>query len=321
MEKIVFVVGAGRSGTTWLQLMLGSHAAIATGQESQLFNNYFSHLVQRWQGELAYPQTSDLRFHGISAYIDENCFYRLLTRFAVGVFDSVLSAKPGATYFLEKSPNNSLHIPTILRCFPQAKIIHLLRDGRDVTTSILAAKKSWGRNWSHNTVEDAALEWSTAVSECAKARHLTSNYLEVRYEDLLATGPETLKTLFQFLDIPISLAEIQAIYGNHTFEKLKANQYDKSTFINPGQSVASGTTNRSEPKNFFRKGKVGDWKNSLNHAQQQEFYWVAGRTMAQKGYISEDLIPKVLPLRLRIRYLSRFIRKAAKRLLGAALQR
>jgi len=40
MDNIAFIAGSGRSGTTWLQLMLGSHPAVATAQESQLFNNY-----------------------------------------------------------------------------------------------------------------------------------------------------------------------------------------------------------------------------------------------------------------------------------------
>src|SRR5947208_10995760 len=49
MNPFVFIVGAQRSGTTWLQRLLASHPAIAGGQESHLFSGYLAPLWQRWR--------------------------------------------------------------------------------------------------------------------------------------------------------------------------------------------------------------------------------------------------------------------------------
>ena len=47
--KHILIVGCPRSGTSWLQLLLAQHRAIATTQETHLFNNYLSLLEQTWQ--------------------------------------------------------------------------------------------------------------------------------------------------------------------------------------------------------------------------------------------------------------------------------
>lgn len=315
MENILFIVGSGRSGTTWLHLMLGSHPKIATGQESQLFNNYFSPLVKQWDTELNYPKTSDLRFHGISAYIKEPEFYRLLSDFAKGVFNTILAEKPSANWLLEKSPNNSHHIPTIQKCFPKAKYIHLIRDGRDVAASILSAKKSWGRYWSHQTVEDAANDWQTSLNAARQAQSAEENYIEVRYEDLLANGPETMSRIFQFLDIETTPEEIEALYAEFSFNKLKASNYNKNIFINPGDSTASGTESRAEPKEFFRKGISGDWKTFFQPNQLREFYWTAGNLLHELGYEDAKITTVRKPFHLKVRHRVQALRKLASAIL------
>jgi len=308
MDNIAFIAGSGRSGTTWLQLMLGSHPAVATAQESQLFNNYLSKLVRQWEAELRYPETSELRFHGISSYIDTAEFYQLLRQFAEGVYAPILAQKASAKLFLEKSPNNSLHLPVIQACFPKAKIIHVIRDGRDVASSILAARKDWGKYWSHRGIEDAALEWKTAVNTSRAACISSSSYLEVKYEDLLENGYSKLEEIFSFLSIPSTEEEIKAIYDAHTFDKLKSNKYDKKTFINPGERVASGTEERPEPTNFFRKGVSGSWKTELSMQQLAEFNWVAGDLLHELGYAENAIANVKKPFSLSLKHAYRYLR-------------
>lgn len=308
MDNMIFIIGAGRSGTTWLHLMLGSHEKIATGQESQLFNNYLSHLITQWKSELNYPKTSKVRFHGISSYIDENEFYQLLTNFSDGVFSNALKAKKTATYLLEKSPNNSLHVKEIYRCYPNAKFIHLIRDGRDVTASILAAKKSWGKAWHHRTAEDAINEWQSLLSASREVSELTENYIEVRYEDLLTDGTNQLKRIFEFLEIDATEPALQEMYDSHAFSKLKKNDYKKDTFLNTGITQASGTDSRHEPKEFFRKGIAGDWKISLSKKQISEVEWVAGDLLNQLGYSCDK--PNAKPFHMKLRRLKSALRSS-----------
>ena len=64
---------------------------------------------------------------------------------------------------VDKSPRNSLKIPFILKIFPRAKFIHILRDGRDVALSI---HKEW--NLRGNIVEDAARRNRFNYAEAAR---------------------------------------------------------------------------------------------------------------------------------------------------------
>ncbi len=300
-SDVVFIVGAGRSGTTWLQLMLGAHPLVATGQESQLFNNYLRTLYEQWNRELQYPETDKLRKHGITSFIDESRFVELIRSFAISIFDNVLTAKPGATIFLEKSPNNSFNIDLIFKCFPDARFIHMIRDGRDVVTSMLAAKSSWGRQWAPDYGFDAASEWVQAVSESQRLQHMSDRYIEVRYEDLLASGVRELGRLYDFLDLNCSESEISEVYNRFAFDKLKSNQYSRDVLLNPGVAKASGTDSRPEPKGFFRKGIAGDWRNSLSKVQLAEVYWAAGALLTELSYLESYAEPKKAPKSIRRR--------------------
>jgi len=291
----VFIVGSGRSGTTWLHMMLGSNERIATGQESQLFHKYLRGLYEQWQRELSYPESDKLRKHGISSYISEEQFIEYVRDFATSIFDNVLTAKPGATLFLEKSPNNSFNVDLICKCFPDARFIHVLRDCRDVVASMLAAKKGWGGRWAPRSAHDAAAEWVSAVTESMRLAEIAEKYIEVRYETLLSEGCAELRRVFEFLDLECSESEAEDVYQRFAFDKLKKNEYSRDVFLNPGVAKASGTRDLPEPKGFFRKGIAGGWKTSLSDAQVEEIYWAAGELMHELGYIDSPSRPARMP--------------------------
>lgn len=318
-KNIIFIVGAGRSGTTWLHMMLGAHPAVATGQESQLFEKYLRRLDEQWQRELNYPETEDLRRHGISSYVKDDEFTRLMRNFAVGVFENVLAAKAGASVFLEKSPNNSFNIDLIIRCFPGAKFIHVIRDGRDVASSVLAARKSWGRQWATRHASDAAAEWQRAVTESARLKDMTASYTEVRYEDLLTKGQQELGRIFEFTGLPVEDSFVTEMYERFSFKKLQQNDYKRDVFLNTGVAAASGTENRPEPKGFFRKGVAGDWQNSLSTSQLEEIYWVAGETLARLGYTDDASQVSAAPWSIRRRDIMKSIKNGVRRLGGKLL--
>lgn len=287
-EQLIFIIGAGRSGTTWLHLMLGSHPRVATGQESQIFSEYLAPLYRRWRDELEWPDTETVRQHGISSYVKEDEFVALLRGFALEVLGRVLAEKPGATHLLEKSPSSSYHVDLIHRCLPETHFIHVIRDGRDVATSMLKARLGWGKSWAPSRAEDAAKEWVKAVWAARSAANLTSHYTEVRYEDLLSEGVDELQRVFRFVGLPVSDDEASEIYERFDFDRLKKGDYDRAVFKNPGEVTASGTEERREPPGFFRKGKSGTWRDELSRAELNSFLWVAGDLLEELGYLGEN---------------------------------
>ncbi len=298
----VFIIGAPRSGTTWLHLMMGAHARVATGQESQLFERYLSVMADRWQEELDWPESEDVRKHGISSYLSEDEFTKLLRDNALLVFSRVLAQKAGATHVLEKSPNNAKHTPLIHRCFPEARFIHVVRDGRDVANSMIRASEGWGRSWAPSRIEAAAESWSDSVRAARSTQSFSSHYTEVRYEDLLTRGVEELSRLFEFCGLPSTTEECRETYDRFHFDKLKSGDYERTVFKNPGRSAASGTEGRKEPPGFFRKGEAGQWREELTPADLRAFHWVAGDLLVELGYADRaEATQTAPPLGLRVR--------------------
>ncbi len=314
-REFVFIIGAPRSGTTWLHLMMGAHPEIATGQESQLFEGYLSAFARRWQEELDWPESEEVRKHGISSYLTDEEFTALLRHVAIRVLSRVADEKPNATHILEKSPNNAFHTALIHRCLPEVRFIHVVRDGRDVATSMMKASQGWGRSWAPARVDDAAASWVRSVREAQSTRAFTERYVEVRYEALLNDGVSELLRMFDFAGVSASPEQARRIYDDFSFEKVKSGAYQRSVFASPGVSAASGTEARQEPPDFFRKGVAGDWQQSLSESQLRSFNWVAGELLAELGYATaESTFVKREPASLRWRS---FRHKLRRRLASA----
>jgi hypothetical protein len=115
IKNPLFIVGSPRSGTTVLGRLLGRHPELVEVREPRLIwkfgNDNKSDLLT----------TSDLNPR-IKKYIRSKLAEKA-------------PAEKGLR-LLDKSPNNALRIPFILEIFPDAKFIHIIRNGYDVSLSI-----------------------------------------------------------------------------------------------------------------------------------------------------------------------------------------
>jgi hypothetical protein len=121
-DAYAFIVGSPRSGTTVLGELLDRHP-----QLSQWYEPYFvwDHCFRMAPHD---ERTAEDATAEVARYIYTNF--------------SAYRTKQQCSVLIDKSPRNSLKIPFILKIFPHAKFVHLLRDGRDVTLSI---HKEWQR--------------------------------------------------------------------------------------------------------------------------------------------------------------------------------
>ena len=94
--------------------------------------------------------------------------------------------------------------------------------------------------------------------------------MELRYEDLLTNGIQVLRGVFDFIGLTVSCADVAAIYERHRFENMK--------------QAGRGVHNFALPKEFFRKGEAGDWRNELNPQQRYIFHETAGDLLCALGY-------------------------------------
>ena len=132
--ELVLLIGAPRSGTTWLQQMLGAHPSVATPQETDLFSRFLQPFLDSWERETRGGQAGieQRRFKGLHSVLTGSEFAATGTDLVNRVIANASALKPGSAVVVEKTPSHSLCASSIALFAPRAQIVHLVRDGRDV---------------------------------------------------------------------------------------------------------------------------------------------------------------------------------------------
>ncbi len=184
----IFLVGSERSGTTVLRLMLSHHTQIAWCQE-------FEYVVDRVTDDGQFPNLDQyyewLETHRVfqarSFLIDRNLDYcQLVNSFLYQQKNRDGKTLIGATVHR--------HFDRLLKIWPDARFIHLIRDARDVARSCISM------GWSGN-VWTGARRWVEAEQLWQKLKTQISaeRYIEITYENLIETPEEVLTKLCHFL--------------------------------------------------------------------------------------------------------------------------
>lgn len=189
ISQPVFLVGAERSGTTLLRLMLDHHPQIAFNSEFEYAVDYFpNNKVPSLQEYYEYLETNRI-FQSSDFSIDKSLNYtQLINSFLVQKRDRAGKSLVGATVHH--------HFDRLLQIWPDARFIHILRDGRDVSRSCM------GMNWAGN-VWTGIERWIEAEQLWSEVKKTISpdRYIEVRYETLIAEPVKTLTHLCNFLSM------------------------------------------------------------------------------------------------------------------------
>jgi hypothetical protein len=284
-HNLVFIVGAPRSGTTWLQRLLAAHPHIRTGQESKLFRWYIGPQLRMWtmetQRELN-PETSNGRGGtGLSCYFREEEFLSLLREYLYSLLRPMIDGLRDGELFVEKTPSHALCVPEIKRLLPESRIIHILRDPRDVVASLLAVSRSWGAAWAPYRAAEAAALWVDHVRSVRNAsRELPAgDFYEITYEQLSKNPQDTLSQLARFLRIEWSASDIHnAVEGNRP-------ETSSGTPIPLYGEVARRVGDFvKEPAGFVRTARAGGWKSDLSLVQKAAVWRVCRKLMKEVGY-------------------------------------
>ncbi len=269
----VCIIGAPRSGTTWIQAMIGAHPLICTAQELKVFDLFTGPWERSWNELDRLQRTAGGGPRGLRQVWSDEEFRCRLSGVLEDVYGRVLATKPGATVVLDKSPSYSRWVAHIRRLAPQVKFVHVLRDGRDVAVSLRVAARRWARAWAPSTIETGALLWRATVLDALEAKVFgPEHYLEVRYEDALRDGPSTLRRAFDFIGVPATPRQTEDIHAAHTIDRMRA----------------TGGHPFALPPEFFREGRAGAWHGDLSPIERYLFDAAAGDLLTQLGYAGED---------------------------------
>lgn len=214
----VFVVGCPRSGTTLLQRMLDNHPLLAVAYDTLFITNLNGGLAPGANPILTPEIVKNVcnfeRFDRLGLpekSVDRAARESRTYSEFVSALYSELATLHGKPLAGEKSPGYAKDIPSLHSLFPEAKFVHIIRDGRDVALSL----RDWARNknkgparrpglWQDETIAACALWWAERVEKGRrhgkKLGH--SLYYELQYEELVTRPKASLRSLAHFLELP-----------------------------------------------------------------------------------------------------------------------
>jgi hypothetical protein len=293
-----FLVGCPRSGTTMLQQALNRHSRIAIPPETKFFFSFLGHSrraqarhVRRLNEDLGINLAAParrLRDPGEARAFYEEMARQYLRRVR----------KEDVAYFGEKTPEHTGHLPRIHRLFPGAKIIVLVRDGRDVASSLSRMP------WMPPDVYVTFAVWLYYARLVRKAREEAWPGLYfLRYEDIVAAPPTALAALLDFLGLPYEPAVAEG-WGNEEGVPQRERAWK-------GRAMEKITAER-----------VGVFRHELDARQVEILERLGGLALRSFGYElvggGEAPLPAALPLRLAWG-LSQFAYRLPRRALWAEL--
>jgi hypothetical protein len=267
-KQVVFLVGAPRSGTTWLQLLLSRSPSIVTAQETHLFNGYLRSMVDQWDRDRV-----TRALVGVTLVLDDEEHRVLLRRASEFVLAKIARGKPSATVVLDKTPDHVNCARGILEAWPDAHFIHIVRDPRSVVASMRVASKSWARQWFSSRISKNCQRWVRDVSNGRQIRSATPRYQEVTYEELLADGPRTLMRILLGLGVLEGLDDCQRFVDECNIRNLQAGHLAGAPF----DVTKMG-------KESFRIGTSDSWRTELTAWDVALVERLAGPLMSELGY-------------------------------------
>lgn len=247
-ERLVFIVGARRSGTNWLQRVITAHPdVVGIPSETHLFSHGIAQLEDRVQ-----HATPGLARSGYT-YMSRDAFLDTIRAFCDRMFGDLAEIlDPGARLIAERTPWHVYQLELIGSVYPDARVVHIVRDGRDVARSLLSM------SWGPTEIRDAAEEWRSSVEAGRRDGSQLAHYLEVRYEDLLTRSDEQVRQLYEWLDLP---ADPQVLERTLT---------------------EAGIPYNVDPKSFSTE--AGKWRDALPARDVRAFEHVAGNLLDELGY-------------------------------------
>lgn len=278
-----FVVGVPRSGTTLLRLMLDAHPALAippeTGFGAVLADpavvaagpDELLHAVQ------ALPTWPDLAFE--RDYLRARLARVRPWSAADGVraVYALYAERHRKERWGDKTPIHCQHMTTLARHLPEARFVHIVRDGRDVAASVRSLPISPG------SIEEIAADWRDQILDARRQAAELPHYREVRYERLVTEPEAVLRELCDYLTLDFDAAMLRA------HERAEERHREM-----PERVLADGTHITHEERNRWHgltlrppdPSRAGRWRSALSGDERARFEAVAGALLGELGYES-----------------------------------
>lgn len=290
-----FIFGHARSGTTLLARLVRLHPEVYCNWQAHFFTRppFLKSLVGT-------PEAAEWLTRKSNRWNRGGDLSPVVLRAAADFIMERDAAKEGARIVGDKSPSSLIHgqaVRDLHAVYPDAKLIYIVRDGRDVIISerfrnfveeskFLAAEDkriiadlrldsapfSDGRRsiFTKNYIRRTAQGWVENLTESEKKGQLLfgENYFTLRYEDLLERPFDEMKKFWEFLGV-----EVDKSLGEAIDEELSSNP-DEEWQQRRNEDIAS----------FLPKGQAGNWEWLFTKRDKALFKNIAGKMLVRWGY-------------------------------------
>lgn len=284
-DPVPFIVGLSRSGTTLLRLMLDAHPELAIPPET-----HFIPEVAKACQAAADPRAAFSRgLTSASTWSDFHLAAEVLeTRIgsidpfdlgdALRAFYGLYAERFGKRRWGDKT-NHLWNLKLIQHLLPEARFIHIVRDGRDVALSI---KDLW---WGPSSVAEAAEYWRSGIHKARGQVADLLHYREIRFEDLVLDTERHLRQLCDFIELDWHPAMLE--YHRNAENRL----LELNAFVDPKTRRAVTVEERRSTHAYVKlppdASRIDRWRREMTAAEREGFAAIAGQVLRELGYDQE----------------------------------
>jgi hypothetical protein len=278
-----FVVGVPRSGTTLLRLMLDSHPELTIPPET--------HFLPRVIRACRHGASPERVVHVVARHrrwedfgIDPEQYLARLWRIepleagpAIRAFYELYAERAGKPRWGDKTPGYAVKMRRIERVLPEARFIHVIRDGRDVVAS--RARKTRRPL----PVAVAAKRWKRRVIATRNRSEGLRHYTELRYEDLVTDPEARLRRICELIELSFDPAMLD--YHERAAERL--GEIDRELPARRGHprlEAGPRLAAHERASQPIAAERAGAWRVEMPAADQAAFREVAGDLLSELGY-------------------------------------
>ena len=283
---VPFIVGVGRSGTTMLRLMLDAHPDLAIPPETHFVPDLIDAIedgaspatavevmqsVRQWGDLHMEPEEVVARFEALDDFDAAS---------ALRAFYAIYLERQDKPRWGEKTPAYVRKMRQIEKTLPEARFIHVIRDGRDVALSRWKRTLGEGKRAPAGQVAEG---WERRIRRAQKQGKRLGHYLELRYEDLVTDTEPNLRKICEFIELdwdPVLLR-----YYERAADRMSEMARDLPSAdgkpVRPGaerMQAHAMTQKPPDPSAMYR------WKEKMSAADVAEFDAAAGRLLSELGY-------------------------------------
>jgi hypothetical protein len=267
-DRAIFVVGCPRSGTTWIENLLRAHPSVGgPSGETALFES----LGALWDNAARPPG------EGLAGWIDRDGLIAAVRRCCDALFGACLAAQETheATWLLEKTPGHGWHLDLIAAVYPDAWVVSIHRDGRDVARSLVEV------TFGSDDLASAARAWARLTERIDQTGPSCPRFRDIRYEDLLMDPVGVTTDLLGWVGLPVD-ADVMAALEARAAERV--SRYNTAGEVGAGKWTG---LSRADVRTIYRH--AGDRLVAMGYLSARELAEARSRPAFRLGAVRDRL--------------------------------